>query len=429
MSLPKKILVLGATGFIGQDIALRLGEAGHQVTGLGRNIGRSARKLPAIRWIGRDLARIKDMKDWLPLLDGVDAVVNCAGALQDGLHDDLLAVQQKAMLALYAASALKPEPPVIVQISAPADLSRAGTSFIETKLAADRALAQSGLAHVILRPTLVIGRNAHGGTALLRALASLPGVIVLVEAETPVAAVHMDDVTGAVLDAIEGKIAGGSDLVLAGGPVRTLEEVILAHRAWLGLPPPRIIRLRGALGLPATAIADLAGTLGWRSPLRSTAMAVSRLGIHSTGAEASSIDPLAALAKTPSGVQDLWFARLYLLKPLMILCLAAFWTVSGLVPLADPFRAAAGFGNAVSPVMALFLTFATCLLDIAIGLSVLYQPLARKALISMIAISCAYLAGGTLFQPGLWLDPLGPLVKIFPSMALTLATLAILPER
>ncbi len=47
----------------------------------------------------------------------------------------------------------------------------------------------------------------------------------------------------------------------------------------------------------------------------------------------------------------------------------------------------------------------------------------------MIAVSLAYLAGGTLIEPTLWLDPLGPLVKVLPSILLTLATLAVLEER
>ena len=41
----------------------------------------------------------------------------------------------------------------------------------------------------------------------------------------------------------------------------------------------------------------------------------------------------------------------------------------------------------------------------------------------------AYLAGATALEPALWLDPLGPLVKILPSLLLTLAALAILDER
>jgi len=36
---------------------------------------------------------------------------------------------------------------------------------------------------------------------------------------------------------------------------------------------------------------------------------------------------------------------------------------------------------------------------------------------------------GTMLERALWLDPLGPLVKILPSLLLTLAALAILDER
>ncbi|UWU15594.1 DoxX-like family protein [Rhizobium sullae] len=46
-----------------------------------------------------------------------------------------------------------------------------------------------------------------------------------------------------------------------------------------------------------------------------------------------------------------------------------------------------------------------------------------------VAVAVAYLAGGSLLEPELWLDPLGPLVKVLPSLLLTLVTLAVLDER
>ncbi|THA69650.1 hypothetical protein E5176_01335 [Ensifer adhaerens] len=49
--------------------------------------------------------------------------------------------------------------------------------------------------------------------------------------------------------------------------------------------------------------------------------------------------------------------------------------------------------------------------------------------LGMLALSVAYLASATLVEPQLWADPLGPLVKVLPSLLLTLATLAILDER
>jgi hypothetical protein len=80
-------------------------------------------------------------------------------------------------------------------------------------------------------------------------------------------------------------------------------------------------------------------------------------------------------------------------------------------------------------VPAVALTLATCLIDIALGVTVLIRPLARKALVAMLLVTAAYLTGGSLLEPGLWLDPLGPLVKVLPSIALTLVTLATLDER
>ena len=53
----------------------------------------------------------------------------------------------------------------------------------------------------------------------------------------------------------------------------------------------------------------------------------------------------------------------------------------------------------------------------------------RMACLGMIAVTALYLAAASIFTPGLWLDPLGPLVKTFPAALLAVLTLAILPER
>ena len=47
----------------------------------------------------------------------------------------------------------------------------------------------------------------------------------------------------------------------------------------------------------------------------------------------------------------------------------------------------------------------------------------------MIVVTLAYLAGSIVMEPTLWLDPLGPMVKTIPALALTLVSLAILEER
>lgn len=176
------ILVLGATGLIGAEVTRRLADDGHQVAGLSRKPESSAIKMPHVRWIAADLATMLHSSDWGKVLSGQQVVVNCAGALQDGFSDDLTASQEKAMLALYEAARDR-ELGLVVQISAVTEGSSGELPFLSTKRNADMALVASGVPFVIFRPALVLGRNSHGGSALLRALAALPFVTPLIHAD------------------------------------------------------------------------------------------------------------------------------------------------------------------------------------------------------------------------------------------------------
>ncbi|HEV7323048.1 MAG TPA: SDR family oxidoreductase [Ensifer sp.] len=425
-----KILILGATGFIGSALLDRLAGDGHSVTGLGRHVARARLKRPDVAWLAADLADMRSPGDWRELVDCHDVIVNCAGALQDGLADDVAATQEAAMLALYAAA--KTSKIRIVQISAPKGGAGSDSTFLATKFRADAALSASGVAHVILRPALVLGRNAHGGSALLRALAALPFVVPLVHADARVETVAMSDVAEAVSAAVAGLMPEGSDLVLGHPQPSTLAELVAAHRQWLGLPPVRIVSLPALLAAPVGLLADVAGRLGWRSPLRSTALSVMAGGVSAAGgtqAPGPFLSARQSLSAHPSGVQDLWFARLYLLKPLLIAGLSVFWLLSGLIPLFAFDEARQHFLRFLTPGPATVLMMLACLADVVLGIAVLVRPLARRALLGMLALTVAYLASATVFEPELWADPLGPLVKVLPSLLATLATLAILDER
>ena len=67
--------------------------------------------------------------------------------------------------------------------------------------------------------------------------------------------------------------------------------------------------------------------------------------------------------------------------------------------------------------------------DIVLGLLLLVRRATRAVLITMLAVTPFYVLAGTLLEPGLWADPLGPLTKIGPLLVATLFTLAILDER
>jgi hypothetical protein len=75
------------------------------------------------------------------------------------------------------------------------------------------------------------------------------------------------------------------------------------------------------------------------------------------------------------------------------------------------------------------LAAAAAAVDILVGIGIAVRSTARLALWAALVVSSAYLLAGTLLLPALWLDPLGPLLKIAPIALLTLLALAILDER
>ena len=100
-----RILVLGGYGLIGSAIMRRLFAEGFNVAGLGRSVSAIRRTLPQADWIAADIAQLRSPESWLPHLGNLDAVVNAAGALQDGPDADLAALQDEAMRALYGRAA------------------------------------------------------------------------------------------------------------------------------------------------------------------------------------------------------------------------------------------------------------------------------------------------------------------------------------
>ena len=130
-------------------------------------------------------------------------------------------------------------------------------------------------------------------------------------------------------------------------------------------------------------------------------------------------------------MQDRWFARLYWLKPVAIVGLAAFWIATGVVAL-GPGRAAAmghltqaGFGPATAQLTLVI----GSLFDIALGLALCVRRFTRRVLQIMLAVTPIYLLVGTITAPEFWFDPLGPYTKVIPMLVATALTLAILDER
>ena len=432
-----RILVLGGYGLIGSHVVRRLIDAGYDVAGLGRGTARAERREPSVIWIAADLGALTSAAAWAPVLarSRPVAIVNCAGALQDGARDDVSRVQSDAMRALYEAAAAAGVTRVI-QISAPRADPKRDTAFMRSKGEADAALSASALDWVILRPGLVLSPEAYGGSALLRALAAVPLVQPVAFADCLVQTVSADDVADAVVQVLDGKIETRRVYDLVEDHAHSLGDILDKMRAWLGIAPAPVVYVPSRLIYAVARVADGLGWLGWRSPLRTTAISELSNGVTGDPApwRAQSKRALSSLETTlrhmPSTVQERWYARAFLFKPVAIAALSLFWLASGVIALFDVGRAASvltsrGGDGALASIMVI----GGAIIDIMLGLAILRRTSMPWAAMGMIAVTLAYLIGGTLLAPGLWLDPLGPLVKAIPGIALALGVLALAEDR
>lgn len=430
-----KILIAGASGFIGSHLASKLSDQGHEITGAARNPGEARKRMPHLNWLACDF-RHDTKDDWIARLDGIDAVINCVGVLQDGLGDNSRAAHVDGAKALFEASAEAGVKRVVHISAAGADME-AGTAYSSDKQAGEDALKLLDIDWVILRPSLVVARNVYGGTAVMRGLAGLPWFTPVVGADQTFRPISMDDLGKAVSDCLapEAPVRVSFDI---GGPERlTLAQTLTQYRSWLGFGKTRIINVPTWLAQPAFWLGDVLGWLGVRTSMRTTSLKqleYDAAGDPSEWMQATKATPKSLseyLQSDPAGVQDRWHARLVFARPLARWVLGLYWLMTGVLALtiarehAYSVLVEAGYDASTRPPLLWF----GSLFDVALGAAMLMKWRVRLVAAVMILGTFGYIATLTLTLPHLWADALGPITKVFPMMALALMIAATEDER
>jgi uncharacterized protein YbjT (DUF2867 family) len=433
------ILVLGASGLIGRAVTDDLRSDGFQTIGVARKFS-AGQKLSALDLelpiITMDVAALASL-----LRDrAVNVVVNCLGVLQDGPGSDTSAVHRDFVERLLQAIKESGRAIRLIHISIPGAAKDDMTAFSATKREAERLIAASGVPYAILRPGFVIAPAAFGGSAMVRALAALPFQLSKADSNVSFQPLAVEDIsiTVAWLALREPNDATRAVVwdLMQKEPI-TLGEVIEAFRRASGTTVWPGIRLPGWLLSVGVKLADLVGWLGWKPPMRSTAVAELRRGVTgdpsawmaATGFVPRTVGEL--LGRHPATIQDKWFARLYLIKALILASLVAFWSISGFIALFVSYDAAAGIlsSHHFPPSLVAPITVLTSLMDISVGVLIAFRRTCAVGLIWGIAASLGYMAGAAILTPDLWIEPLGALVKTGPAIVLMLVALAILDNR
>jgi len=434
----RKILLLGASGLIGRFVTDDLRAHDFVVVGVARKLAPSQKtgvhdlEMPVMAMDAAALAGL--MRD-----HDIDVVVNCLGVLQDGPGSDTGAVHRDFVARLLSGIHESSRAIRLLHISIPGAADEDRTAFSLTKREAERLIVASGIAYTILRPGFVVAPAAYGGSALLRALAALPLDLPAVESATAFQPVVIEDIAATIAWLAEREPTEANAVswdLMQPQPV-TLGRVIEQFRWSLGTASMPRVTLPGFLLDLGVKLGDLVNYLGWMPPMRSNAIAELRRGVTGDPAAwmaATGIVPKTiaqAVGQRPASIQDKWFARLFLLKPLVIASLALFWTVSGFIALFVSYRAAAGIlvahdfsASLVAPV-----TILTGLMDMSIGVLIAFRRTCAFGLVAGILASLGYMIGAAILTPDLWIEPLGALVKTGPAIVLMGVALTILDNR
>ena len=247
--MSRRVLITGASGFIGRRLAGALAKEGWQV----RAASRDPSCLLAASGIERvampDLAR---PADWSALLGGVTHVVHLAGiahapgSLPDSLYDRINA---DAVGELAQAARGKVERFVLISsvraqagLSADhaineADAALPTDAYGRSKLHAERLVAESGVAFTVLRPAVVYGSGVKGNIASLATLAKTPMPLPFAGLDNRRSLLALDNLVSAISRVLVSERAANETFLAADAEPISVADLVTAMREGLGRSP------------------------------------------------------------------------------------------------------------------------------------------------------------------------------------------------
>lgn len=258
------ILVTGATGFIGRSLVRHLSDSGYAL----RTLIRPSRRTPRLP-IGVPLevavVSLADTRGLRAALHGVDYIFHLAGAESQGRHGNLYVTDIQGTQNLAEAAVDAGVERLIYLSHLGADRASA-FPLLKAKGIAEEHIRSSGVAHTILRSSIVFGPEDHFTTGLVRMLRAAPGILPLPGGgRTVVQPLWVEDLVTCMVWALENPATlnqtyevGGSEFFTLRQIVETLMSVIRVRRLLVPLSIPTLRALTVALetfvpGFPASS--------------------------------------------------------------------------------------------------------------------------------------------------------------------------------
>jgi uncharacterized protein YbjT (DUF2867 family) len=424
-----KVLVVGATGFIGARVAQALIDSGHEVHYAGRVP--SARLRNGCGFIPLDYSHPLPLHLLSERLSGFEVVINAVGILRERGTQTFSALHDAGPRALFTACSLAGVRRV-VQVSALGASAEAMARYHTSKHAADLHLRQLPLDWAIVQPSLVYG-GGGSSARLFDLLATLPLTPLPAGGHQRVQPVHVADLVAAVLRLVASPAQLRCTLEVVGPEPLTLRDFLAQLRSSLGLPPtravpvPRIVMravARAGDHLPSALLdSDTWGMLERGNT--GDANALTALLEHPP----RSVEQFIPAAEVHIRAQD---AQLSWLLPLLRWGVGLMWIIAavvsaGLYPVSRSLALLADIG--VPAPLAHPMLMGAVALDLALGITTLLPRRPRWLWSAQLALVMAYTLIITVTLPHLWLEPFGPVAKNIPILAMLLLLRQLEPRR
>jgi len=263
----RNVLLLGGSGFIGSAVAARLCDRNSRVV-VPTRIARRARALSILPTVSLVQADIHDTAQLLPLMRGMDAVINLVGILHGNFEREHVQLPR-----LVAECCVKADVPRLVHMSAlNADVT-APSAYLQSRDRGEAAVAAVAAAHpalhtTVFQPSVVFGE----GDKFLNMFAGLVKFSPVIPLGSPGALfqpVWVEDLARAIVQCLDMPQTFGQTYPMVGPRIYTLKELLQFVMAATGHQRP-IIGLGSALtGLQAAVFERLPGKLITRDNVRS----------------------------------------------------------------------------------------------------------------------------------------------------------------
>ena len=232
----EKIVLTGATGFVGGHLWPELERRGYAVTGMTRRPQSARERFPKRAWVYGD---VEDPDSLAAALRGCRAAFYLVHSMSGGGKDYRAREIESAKHFSHAAAQAGLERIIYLGGVAAGDLSE----HLRSRVEVGQTLRAGAVATVELRASMIIGHGSESWLIVRDLAARLPFMVLPRWLNSHTEPIAIDDVTTALADALRLPLDGSQSFDLPGPEALSGEQILRRTAQQLGLQEPVMVKV------------------------------------------------------------------------------------------------------------------------------------------------------------------------------------------